>query len=74
MNRPVPSHHGHRTLRGVPPRFEITVPVPRHGGHGRGSVAASPPCGVSSAIDRVRLPVPSAAPEQALVGEARGDG
>ena len=34
-------------------------PVPRHGGHGRDSAAASPPCGVSAAIGRVRLPVPS---------------
>lgn len=34
---PVPSHHGHETWLGVPPRFEITRPVPRQAIHSRGS-------------------------------------
>jgi hypothetical protein len=31
MNVPVPSHHGHGTLRVSPPSVEITWPLPRHG-------------------------------------------
>ena len=38
---PVPSHHGQATSLGDPPRFEITRPVPRQGGQGRGSSGAS---------------------------------
>jgi hypothetical protein len=40
MSCPLPSHHGHVTSDGEPPRLEITLPVPRHGGQGRGSWAA----------------------------------
>jgi hypothetical protein len=36
MNVPDPSHHGHSMLCGLPPRFEITWPVPRHALHGDG--------------------------------------
>ena len=44
---PPPSHQGHTTLDGVPPRWESTSPVPRHGGQaagaaGRASSAAMP--------------------------------
>src|SRR4051812_7996519 len=57
MNVPVPSHHGHVTSFGVPPRVEITLPVPRHGEHGRDSALSSGGCGSSAAIGSVRLPV-----------------
>src|SRR3954465_9787263 len=40
MNRPVPSHHGHSTCCGEPPRFEITRPVPRQAEHSRGGAVA----------------------------------
>src|SRR3954447_24980340 len=56
MKRPVPSHHGHVTRCGDPPRFEITCPVPRHGAHSRGWGAPSPPWGASAAMSGVRLP------------------
>ena len=35
--RPVPSHHGHSTVAGVPVRFETTRPVPRHALQGGGA-------------------------------------
>jgi len=34
---PLPSHHGHVTCDGLPPRFETTWPVPRHGAQGLGA-------------------------------------
>ena len=34
---PLPSHHGHVTCDGLPPRFEMTWPVPRHGAQGLGA-------------------------------------
>ena len=37
--RALPSHHGHVTVDGSPPRFEMTRPVPRQGAHGFGSAA-----------------------------------
>lgn len=37
----MPSHHGQSTVLGEPPKFEITLPVPRHGGQGIGSAGAS---------------------------------
>ena len=37
----MPSHHGHGTSDRVPPRLEMTVPVPRQGGQGAGSPAGS---------------------------------
>lgn len=40
MTVPVPSHQGHGTVDGEPPRFDTTWPVPRHGGQGRGSVVS----------------------------------
>jgi hypothetical protein len=57
MNVPVPSHHGHVTSFGVPPRFEITRPAPRHGEHGRGSALSSGGWAGWSAMGAVRLPV-----------------
>ncbi len=33
---PLPPHHGQLTLLGVPPRLEITWPLPRQGIHSRG--------------------------------------
>jgi hypothetical protein len=50
MNRPVPSHHGHDTVEGEPPRFEITSPVPLQALQGCGSAAAS--VGSSAAMAR----------------------
>jgi hypothetical protein len=41
MNVPVPSHHGHGSVDGEPPRFEITWPVPRQGLQGCGSGVSS---------------------------------
>jgi hypothetical protein len=38
MKRPVPSHHGHATVFGSPPRFEITEPVARQGEQGRSAM------------------------------------
>ena len=38
---PLPSHQGHATSLGVPPRFEITLPLPRQGIHSRGWWASS---------------------------------
>jgi glutamyl-tRNA synthetase len=37
----VPSHHGQSIWLGEPPRFEITLPVPRHGGQGTGSAGSA---------------------------------
>ena len=37
MRRPLPSHHGHVTGFGSPPRPEITRPVPRQGVQRSGS-------------------------------------
>jgi len=37
MKRPVPSHHGHVTVLGDPPRFETIWPVPRQGRQAWGS-------------------------------------
>lgn len=34
---PPPSHQGQVTVLGVPPRLEITLPVPRQAIHSRGS-------------------------------------
>jgi hypothetical protein len=34
---PRPSHHGQETSLGVPPRFDITWPVPRQAIHSRAS-------------------------------------
>src|ERR1700688_2574882 len=39
--RPPPAHHGQTTVLGSPPRFEITLPLPRQAIHSRGSCAAS---------------------------------
>jgi len=36
----VPSHQGHVTVFGSPPRLEITVPRPRQAWHGLGSGAS----------------------------------
>ena len=36
---PPPSHHGHVTVDGSPPRFETSWPVPRQGAQGLGSVS-----------------------------------
>ncbi|MEA2220835.1 MAG: glutamyl-tRNA synthetase [Solirubrobacteraceae bacterium] len=44
---PPPSHHGQRIGDGVPPRFEITRPLPRHGAQGRGCRGA---CSSAAAI------------------------
>lgn len=33
---PLPAHHGHSSVLGVPPRFEITWPLPRQAIHSRG--------------------------------------
>src|SRR4051794_27606137 len=41
MKVPVPSHHGQSTVEGEPPRFEITLPVPRHGWHSWGAAGSS---------------------------------
>lgn len=41
-NTPVPSHQGHATVDGSPPRLETTVPIPRQAVQGDGSGAASP--------------------------------
>ena len=40
MKTPSPSHHGHTTGVGVPPRPEISLPVPRQGGQGIGACSA----------------------------------
>src|SRR3954452_9325222 len=64
MNRPVPSHHGHSTCCGEPPRFEITRPVPRQAEHSRGGAVAPSFCSASAmsagegslAIDRMPAP------------------
>lgn len=37
----VPSHHGHVTVVGSPPRFDTTVPRPRQAWHGLGSGASA---------------------------------
>src|SRR4051794_36347908 len=58
MNRPVPSHHGHSTSCGEPPRFEITRPVPRHAEHSRGGAASSPPGCASSAMAAAEATLP----------------
>lgn len=38
---PLPSHQGHVTCDGLPPRLEITWPVPRHGAHTGGAPAGA---------------------------------
>jgi hypothetical protein len=38
---PPPSHQGHTTSLDLPPRFEITLPLPRHGIHSRGPCDSS---------------------------------
>lgn len=45
MNVPLPSHHGHTTVWGSPPRLEVTLPAPWHGVHDArsGSGLAVPP-------------------------------
>ena len=45
MKRPVPSHHGQVTSCGLPPRFEITWPVPRQAWQRPGSSAGAAPGG-----------------------------
>src|SRR5690349_18206689 len=52
MKRPVPSHHGHASCEGDPPRFEITWPVPRQAEHSGGSGVAA---GSSAAMARARV-------------------
>jgi hypothetical protein len=59
MNTPPPSHHGQSIVDGEPPRFEITLPVPRHGEQGLGSAGVS--MGVSVATARSGYPQPAAA-------------
>jgi hypothetical protein len=56
MNFPEPSHHGQSTASGVPPRFEITLPVERQALHGGGSAGlGSGGSGVSEATGVIRL-------------------
>ena len=54
---PLPSHHGHVTCDGLPPRLEMTWPVPRHGAQGAGA-----PGGASSGIGHRRLTLATAVP------------
>src|SRR4051812_2740451 len=56
---PSPSHHGHGTVEGEPPRLEITWPVPRQTEHRGGGAAVS----ASSAIAPPRLPSAGVRPD-----------
>src|SRR3954467_11480719 len=67
MKRPVPSHHGHGTCCGEPPRFEITCPVPRHAVHSRGSAGAGASRAGGAAMRAGRAPAPSP-PVRGLIG------
>jgi hypothetical protein len=48
---PLPPHHGQLTVLGVPPRFEMTLPLPRQAIHSRGPWDA----GVRSSLSLLSL-------------------
>lgn len=52
----MPSHHGQSTVLGEPPKFEITLPVPRQGGQGIGPSGASVVSSAAAVTAAGRLP------------------
>ena len=48
MKRPLPSHHGHVTVLGVPPRWEMTWPVPWHGRQRSSAGGGAGGCGLTA--------------------------
>ncbi len=74
MNAPLPSHHGHATVDGSPPRFEMTWPVLRQGEQDERSEGAAGSAPAAAVIAAKTLAAPARSAAGATLGRMRGTG